>query len=198
MSRLNERRIPTQARSRQRVDDIVAAALVLLREGGIERCTMAALAVQAGLTPPSLYRYFPDAAAVLRSVAEGTLEAMHLELASNLDGIDSKESANAALHRTFRSYYRSFTKDRALREIWAGTLATPELVALNIADSRRNGNFIAELIAQWSPLDSTTLHTRAFLLAHLTGASIALMLETGPTESKRLLREVERLIDTLF
>jgi AcrR family transcriptional regulator len=198
MSRLNASRTPVQERSRQRVADITEAGLVLLREGGVERCTMAAIAVQAGLTPTSVYRYFPDAAAVIRAVAEEMLEVMHLELVANLSKVGSEVSARAALRASLRTYHRGFVHDRALRELWAGTFATPELVALNIADSRRNGVLIADTIAPWSSLDRTTLRTRAFLIAHFTGAGISLLLETPPAESKRLLREMERLIDSLF
>jgi AcrR family transcriptional regulator len=93
MSRLNAPRTPVQERSRQRVADITEAGLVLLREGGVERCTMAAIAVQAGLTPTSVYRYFPDAAAVIRAVAEEMLEVMHLELVANLSKVGSEVSA---------------------------------------------------------------------------------------------------------
>jgi AcrR family transcriptional regulator len=198
MSRLERYRTPVQERSKQRVADITRAALVLLREGGVERCTMAALAVQAGLTPTSVYRYFPDAATVIRAVAEEMLEAMHLELMAKLSKVSSEESARRALRASLRTYHRGFVEDRALRELWAGTFATPELVAFNIADSRRNGVLIADTIAPWSSLDRTTLLARAFLIAHFTGAGISLLLETPPAESKRLLREMEHLIDSLF
>jgi AcrR family transcriptional regulator len=198
MSRLSTPRKPVQERSRQRVADIVGAALELLREGGVERCTMAAIALQAGLTPPSVYRYFPDASAVIRAVAEETLEAMHLELVANLSKVNSAETARSALRASLRTYHRGFVEDRALRELWAGTFATPELVSLNIADSRRNGVLIADTIAPWSSLDRMTLRTRAFLIAHFTGAGISLLLETPAAESKRLLREMEQLINSLF
>ncbi len=159
---------------------------------------MAAIAAQAGLTPPSVYRYFPDAAAVIRTVASEMLDVIHSELAANLRDIDSVDSAKAALRKSLRTYHRRFVHDRALRELWAGTFATPELVALNIADSRRTGTFIAAAIAPWSSVDRVTLRTRAFLIAHFTGAGIALVLESPPAESKRLLREMEQLLDTLF
>lgn len=171
---------------------------MLLREGGIERCTMAALAARAGLSPPSLYRYFPDAAAVIHAVALRSLDDLHSMLDASLVRIDSESSARAALQRTMRLYHQAFVHDRALRELWAGTFANPDLLALNIADSRRNGQLIAERIGPWSPLDRVTLRTRAFLVAHLTGAGITLALDTPPTESRRLLREMERLIDLLF
>ena len=192
------RRTPTQERSRQRVADIIEAAFALVREGGIERCTMAALAVEAGLTPPSLYRYFPDASAVIRAVAEQSLDALHVAVAANLEGVDSAATARAALHRTFHDYYRAFADDRALRELWAGTFASPELVSLNVADSRRNGELIARRVGPWSGLDPETLRLRAFLLAHLTGSGIGLVLHAEPNESAGLLREAERLIDNLF
>jgi AcrR family transcriptional regulator len=180
------------------VADIVAAALRLLRERGIERCTMAALAVEAGLTPPSLYRYFPDAAAVIRAAAEETLDGMHAFLVHNLSSVESGQAARDALRHTLRGYHQAFIDDRALRELWAGTFASAELVSLNIADSRRNGKVIARLVAPWSALGDADLAARAFLLAHLTGASIALLLETEPDEAAELLRQVEALVDTLF
>jgi AcrR family transcriptional regulator len=192
------RRVPTQERSQQRVAQIMAAAIVLLREGGIPRCTMAELANEAGLTPPSIYRYFPDAASVIRAVAEETLEATHQVLALHLEGVDSEAAARKALRDALRAFHRAFVEDRVLRELWAGTFATPDLVALNIADSRRNGEFIAARIGPFSPLDRVTLRTRTFLLAHLTGASMSLLLETGPSEAKRIFVQVERIIDLLF
>ncbi len=192
------RPIPAQERSQQRVAQIIAAAAVLVREGGIARCTVAELAAESGLTPPSIYRYFPDAGAVIRAVAEETLEVVHQQLASHFEQVDSELSARLALRNSMRAYHRGFAEDRLLRELWAGTFATPELVALNVADSRRNGAFIADRIGPWSPLDRRTLQTRCFLFAHLAGASISLLLETGPAESKRLYLEVEHLIDLLF
>ncbi len=159
---------------------------------------MAAIATQAGLSPPSLYRYFPDAAAVIHAVAERSLDELHTMLEISLDNIDSDASARAALQRTMKHYHQAFVDDRALREIWTGTFANRELVSLNIADSRRNGALIAARIGPWSDLDRATLRTRAFLLAHLTGAGITLVLDTPPAESRRLRHEMGQLIDMLF
>ncbi len=87
---------------------------------------------------------------------------------------------------------------RALRELWAGTFASPELVSLNVADSRRNGQLIAERVGPWTGLDPNALRSRAFLLTHLSGSGIALVLHAEPAEAAGLLCETERLIDTLF
>jgi Tetracyclin repressor-like, C-terminal domain/Bacterial regulatory proteins, tetR family len=179
MSRLMPRRTPTQDRSRQRVAEIIAAAFSLIREGGIERCTMAALAARAELS-------------------EETLDGLHATLVENLTAVESEVAARSAIRQTLVGYHRAFTEDRALRELWTGTFASPDLVSLNIADSRRNSELIADLVAPWSRLDRDVLATRAFLLAHLTGASIALILESEPEEAARLLLETGALIDSLF
>jgi AcrR family transcriptional regulator len=63
-------------RARQ-AEDIAAAALSLLVEGGASALTMAALATAAGISRPTLYRYYRDVDAVLLGVAE--LVASHDE-----------------------------------------------------------------------------------------------------------------------
>ncbi len=191
-------RVARQDRSRRRVEAILSAAQDLLREGGVERCTMAALAARAELTPSSVYRYFPDAGAVLCALAAESLQRSHEGLAARLSKIDSVDGARTALHRAVRDYHQAFGEDRALLELWTGAYATRELAELNINDSRRNGDLIAERIGPWSPLDAATLRTRCFLLSQLTGATIALVLETTPADARRLLREFDALIDTVF
>ncbi|HET9123368.1 MAG TPA: helix-turn-helix domain-containing protein [Solirubrobacteraceae bacterium] len=60
-------------RSGQR-EQILAAALTLLRERGIAGLTMAAIADRAGITRPTLYHYFSDIDAVLAAWVGGQVE----------------------------------------------------------------------------------------------------------------------------
>ena len=56
----SRRRQPVQARSRETVERILAAAAVLIEDGGVEAVTTRAIAERAGVTAPSLYRFFAD------------------------------------------------------------------------------------------------------------------------------------------
>jgi len=73
-----ERRAPQQARSRETVERIVAAGRTVLLQRGWDGVTTNHVAAAAGLSPGSLYQYFPDKEAVLDEVVDrevGRLEA---------------------------------------------------------------------------------------------------------------------------
>ncbi len=70
------RRQPVQARSRETVGRILDAAAVLLEEHGIEAVTTRAIAERAGITAPSLYRFFADREQILDELIEQHLERL--------------------------------------------------------------------------------------------------------------------------
>lgn len=62
------RRLPRQERSRATVERIVDAGRTVLLERGIDGLTTNHVAAAAGISPGSLYQYFPDKEAVLDEV----------------------------------------------------------------------------------------------------------------------------------
>ncbi len=69
-STLTPRVIPTQARARQTVETILAAAAELLDETGIDSFNTNLLAERAGVRVRTVYRYFPNKLAVITALAE--------------------------------------------------------------------------------------------------------------------------------
>ena len=63
--RISTRKQPKQARSRQLVADLLAAAGRVLARGGAHRFTAARVAEEAGVSVGSLYQYFPNKEAIL-------------------------------------------------------------------------------------------------------------------------------------
>ncbi|HVJ52903.1 MAG TPA: TetR/AcrR family transcriptional regulator [Aliidongia sp.] len=59
---------PLQERSRQTYEAILAAAGQLLAEVGIEQLSTNLVCKRAGLSPPALYRYFPNKYALLKEL----------------------------------------------------------------------------------------------------------------------------------
>jgi AcrR family transcriptional regulator len=81
-TRLRPRKEPIQARSRATVGAIAEAASRILMEGGWEALSMQALAVRAGVSPGTLYQYFPDKPSVVAHLIEAQSRrelAFHLE-----------------------------------------------------------------------------------------------------------------------
>lgn len=67
---LRPKKPPLQERSRETVERILLAAAELLATEGIERLSTNLICERAGLTPPALYRYFPNKYAVLHALGE--------------------------------------------------------------------------------------------------------------------------------
>ena len=78
------RSAPNQKRSRETVGLILAAAAELLEEVGFEKLSTNMICKRANLTPPALYRYFPNKYAVLKELGERLMTAQN-ELIDDLD-----------------------------------------------------------------------------------------------------------------
>lgn len=85
--RLTPRKKPRQERSRALVDALVEAGSRVLSARGFRALSMKEVALRAGVSPGSLYQYFPDRAALVAEVVERLSErerAFHLERMATL------------------------------------------------------------------------------------------------------------------
>ncbi|MFD8565790.1 TetR/AcrR family transcriptional regulator [Streptomyces sp. NPDC059639] len=69
-TRVGARRIPRQERSRATVERILEAGAQVLSEHGYEGASTSRIATEAGLSPGSLYQYFPHKDAIVLAVLE--------------------------------------------------------------------------------------------------------------------------------
>jgi len=67
---LTAKALPQQERAIATVEHILSTTIDLLAEVGIERLSTNLICKRAGLTPPALYRYFPNKYAILRELGE--------------------------------------------------------------------------------------------------------------------------------
>ncbi|MBE9067644.1 TetR/AcrR family transcriptional regulator [Leptolyngbya cf. ectocarpi LEGE 11479] len=71
------RRQPQQARSQERVQQILDAAEQLFVETGYESTTTRAISARAGVSVGSLYQFFPDKEAILKALAIQYMQAQY-------------------------------------------------------------------------------------------------------------------------
>src|SRR3954447_25159346 len=67
-----QRRVPRQARAREKLARVLEAADRLLAEEGVEALTTTRVAAAAGVSVGALYQYLPDRDAITEPLAEGT------------------------------------------------------------------------------------------------------------------------------
>jgi AcrR family transcriptional regulator len=112
----DRRRRPRQKRSQATHDAIVEAAARVIAETGLEKATTARIAEVAGVSPGSMYQYFPSKDALVTALFERDSSAQHrklLELAAEMGTDDVR-----ALVRAFVSYsIGEHEKNRALYRV---------------------------------------------------------------------------------
>jgi len=78
--KVSVRKSPSQQRSKQMVEKIMAAAKTLLIEQGLENLTTSKVASYAQISVGSLYQYFPNKLAILQSLYMAWLDEVIVEL----------------------------------------------------------------------------------------------------------------------
>jgi len=107
--RLKPRKSPKQSRSRELVDAIVEAASRILVSRGFDGLTMQEVATVAGVSPGSLYQYFPDKVSLVTQIIEAQSQRelkFQLEHMATLE-LSNLESVVAALVRSTLAFQRS-------------------------------------------------------------------------------------------
>jgi hypothetical protein len=129
---------------------------------------------------------------LLYAVASRQLDEIHAWLSAHLSGVEGAEQVVEATIQALNAYEALYRSDPAMRAIWAGSLASPVLIELNIEDSRRNGALIAERVN--SVRETPVPPERAFLFTHLIGAAVLLLLQLPSDEADVVRAELHRLV----
>src|SRR3954470_24039002 len=99
------RRAPAQQRSRDRMERILAVASGLLAEKGSELLRMSEVAGLAGISIGSLYQYFPDKSAIIRTLAERYSQASRRCIEAALAEVGDLDGLRAAFSRLVDQYH---------------------------------------------------------------------------------------------
>ncbi len=119
-----QRRAPMQARSRQTVTRILDAAAAIADEQGVDAATTRAIADRAGVSAPSLYRFFADREAILDELLEqhcAALDARCVEAEKTWEIGSVAELLNNEIDLHVH-YYRRYPSSARL---WMGGRTSP-------------------------------------------------------------------------
>jgi AcrR family transcriptional regulator len=188
------RRSPSQSRSRERVERILAAAAALIAENGSDAMRMSDVAERAKVSIGSLYQYFPDKGAVIRTLAERCNAQGRECIEEGLAGVCDIAGLKKAFSELVDTYYGMFLAEPVMRDIWSGTQADKELRDIDLADSRANGALLAEVLSRLRPdADPSELAHSAFLVMHLGEATMRLAISVDRAEGDALVEAYKRM-----
>lgn len=158
-----QRREPAQARSRQTVTKILDAAATIVGQEGVDAATTRAIADRAGVSYPSLYRFFADRDEILdrlveRHLADIDARAVAAEQTWNIRAVADLFDSELDLHV---AYYREHP---SAARLWMGGRTSPTVAKHVHARMRTLADRIHALLidAELIPADTDP---RALLVA---------------------------------
>ncbi|MEO4016813.1 TetR/AcrR family transcriptional regulator [Pseudomonas rossensis] len=188
------RRTPTQQRSRERQERILAVATQLIETKGSDQLKMSEIAERSDISIGSLYQYFPDKSSVIRMLAERYNAVSRRCIEEALGAVEDAQGLQAAYSDLLDQYYEIVFATPAMRDIWSGMQADKQLMELELQESRIAGGLLADAMLRVFP-DSDALRVResAFLIWHLGEATMRLAISCAPQEGRGLVEAFKRM-----
>lgn len=188
------RREPVQDRSRKRVDRILAAAIGLLAEGGIDAVTTRAMASRADVPVATLYQFFPNRDAILHEVLSDYLARRDADSAAALAGM-SVDSIGDAVHQIFVCHRAHMRAHPHLVELFYSSRA----IGFRPDPQHSRATFAAVLhgrLVEWNLLRADSDSLVVALAVELGDRILEMAHRAGPDNDGPVLVEGERALTT--
>jgi AcrR family transcriptional regulator len=141
---------PQQKRSREARERILAAAEELLRSGGVEGFSMAAVAITAGLPVGNIYRRFEGRDALLNVLKEIVVTRIKAAVSQSVRN-GGHEDLGAFVLIFAKAIGDVFSRDEALhRALFDPRVASPAMLATGLSTKSANFRFFHEGVAQYT------------------------------------------------
>jgi AcrR family transcriptional regulator len=192
----SRQRAVMQQRSRERLEKILSAARSLIAERGSDQMKMSDIASLAGISIGSLYQYFPDKRAIIKSLAERYNAENRRCIEEALEGVEDQKSLLVAFADLFDQYYDLFLAEPVMRDIWSGMQADKALMALELKESRHCGALLADAMRRAHPkANARRVRATAFLIWQLGEATMRLAVTVDRAEGDMIVAAFKRMVE---
>jgi AcrR family transcriptional regulator len=190
------RRQPRQARSQERVSQILDVAEQMFVSEGYNATTTNAIAARAQVPIGSLYQFFPDKKAILQALAERYMTILHEEFISLHTPATRQLSLAEYVDHILNATEIFFQDYPGYRAIYMQVQeAVPELEAIEEAADRDLIRDWGEILSQYYPgLETADYEMIAFILVKAIGNFLWLSLSYEGEFRQRLMAETRRLM----
>ncbi|MFW2389803.1 MAG: TetR/AcrR family transcriptional regulator [Polyangiales bacterium] len=178
-------RVPQQARSREKFEAILAAALRLIHEKGYEQVSVREIAREVNLPIASVYQYFPNKLSIVRQLWEGYTSELGRLLGAELEALakaPSQQSMKEAVGNVVDHMVAHHQNNPAFLDIWRSVDGSPELRALNRQDTLRVAEAISAAAQLVHPESDPQLIMNRALIACEAGSGTVKLAQELPAE----------------
>ncbi len=186
---------PSRRRGLDTFEIILTTAGELLAEVGFERLTTNLVCQRAGLTPPALYRYFPNKYALLKELAHRLMDAQDKAVLAWIEAggtqsstLEESVAKNRDLQKQINAITRAFPGGdwilRALR-------ALPVLQEVQTASRDSVAATLFEILRADNPgIDENRLRTATRLTTQMAYAATEMVLEEPDQDEDQINEEI--------
>lgn len=189
------RRKPRQARSQERVKQILDVAEQMFIAEGYSATTTNAIASRAKVPIGSLYQFFPDKGAIVQALARRYTEQLHQHL-EQLNTDDIKHlPLSTYVEQVIDAVNQFFSEHPGYHAIFMQVQGTiPELEEIeNAADALLIQDFTTALSQRYANVEHVDYQAIAFVLVKAIGTLLWLSLSQEPQFRQQLVAETKRL-----
>ncbi|WP_184718454.1 TetR/AcrR family transcriptional regulator [Caulobacter sp.] len=186
---------PSRRRGKDTFEVILTTAGELLAEVGFERLTTNLVCQRAGLTPPALYRYFPNKYALLKELAHRLMDAQDKAVLAWIEAggtqastLEESVAKNRDLQKQINAITRAFPGGdwilRALR-------ALPMLQEVQTTSRDSIAATLFEMLRTEHPgIDENRLRTATRLTTQMAYAATEMVLEEPDQDEDQINEEI--------
>lgn len=185
---------PTQKRSRERFEKILACAEGLLLEKGSDAFRMSDIVERAGVPFGSLYQYFPDKTAIIGTLAERYNLLGHECVRKELEAMRGTEDVHTALANITDGFYRMYRDEPVMVVIWQATLADRALQSFDKSDGEYLAGLFQDALSRFIDSDPKELKTFSQLSMTLIAAAVRYAITLDEPDAKRVLAQFKRTL----
>lgn len=189
------RRAPRQARSAERLENLLDATADILRMEGYPGVTVAALKTRTGMPHSTIYDVVADPRDLVAVLILRSLDEMHDVLKGYAATIADAHAAVDFVRAVSLGFIHMYRTNDVLRAGLSGIESDPAYRWINLADSARNAEVIAGVICRLTGLPADIVHERCLLMSHLVGATAAIATDLGGDMGDAMVRAFEYLIE---
>ncbi len=188
------RRVPTQERSRKRVERIIEAASLVFAEEGFDAATMESIAARAETSIGSIYQFFPNKLSLFNALARHYHDKLRAFFDLLLSGPLLEQPWGDILDAGIDAFTAFHDQEPGFRAVWVGLNLTTEVVTEGEAINREFAKRIEGVLA--AKLEGLPAKMRPVVATMMVEILTAMLIVSArrPAEAKALMTETKALL----
>jgi AcrR family transcriptional regulator len=188
------RRVPTQERSKKRVERIIEAASHVFAADGFEAATMESIAARAETSIGSIYQFFPNKLSLFNALARHYHDKLRAFFDLLLSGPLLEQPWADILDAGIDAFALFHEHEPGFRAVWVGLQVTPDVIEEGEAINRDFAKRIEGVLAAKLPgLPAKLRPVVATMMVEILTAML-IVSARRPAEAKGLMTETKALL----